>query len=62
MQRLRDLDVEVVDTLPAFEDTYQRESTILYHFDDEHWNAEGVNLAADLLEKQIMTKPLSIFR
>ena len=26
---------------------------LLYHLDDDHWNADGVKLTADLLEKQI---------
>jgi alginate O-acetyltransferase complex protein AlgJ len=53
VQRLRELNVEVIDTLPAFEKAYQQRSMMLYHFDDEHWNAEGVKLAAELLERQI---------
>jgi len=53
VQRLRELNVEVVNTLPAFEKTYQQRSMMLYHFDDEHWNAKGVNITADLLEHQI---------
>jgi alginate O-acetyltransferase complex protein AlgJ len=59
VQRLRELNVEVVDTLPAFEKAYQQRSMVLYHFDDEHWNAEGVNLAADLLEHQIRQEGFS---
>lgn len=52
-RRLRELNVEVVDTQAAFEEAYQERSTMLYHADDDHWNAEGVKLAADLLEQQI---------
>jgi hypothetical protein len=53
VRKLRELNVEVVDTQAAFEEAYQKRSILLYHLDDDHWNADGVRLAADLLEKQI---------
>ena len=53
VQRLRELDVEVIDTQAAFDEAYQKRSILLYHLDDDHWNADGVRLAADLLVKQI---------
>jgi hypothetical protein len=60
VQRLRQLNVEVVDTQAAFEEVYKKRSTMLYHVDDDHWNAEGVKLTADLLEKQIRQNGISV--
>lgn len=53
VRRLRELNVEVIDTQAAFDEAYQKRSMLLYHLDDDHWNADGVKLTADLLEKQI---------
>ncbi|MDI9558717.1 MAG: hypothetical protein QM300_10420 [Pseudomonadota bacterium] len=62
IKKSQNLGIEVIDTQKTFHDFYQATHTFPYHADDSHWNGLGVKIAADLLEKQIMTKPLSIFR
>jgi hypothetical protein len=53
VHRLQEEHVEVIDTMSAFEKAYHQYSTMLYHVDDDHWNAEGVRITAELLEHQI---------
>jgi len=60
--RLEELNVEVINTQKAFDDFYQKTGSMLYHADDSHWNALGVRITADLLEKQIKTKSSAISR
>lgn len=55
-ERLQALNVEVINTQKAFDDFYQKTGSMLYHTDDSHWNALGVKITADLLEKQINEK------
>ena len=57
IQGLQDLNVEVIDTQKAFHDFYQETRIPLYQGDDTHWNALGVKITAELLEKQIRTRP-----
>lgn len=56
VKKSRELDIEVINTQKAFEDFYQKTGSMLYHRDDTHWNEQGVRIAADLLEMQIMTR------
>jgi alginate O-acetyltransferase complex protein AlgJ len=56
VKKLRELNVEVVDTQTTFSNLSER-SIALYHRDDTHWNAEGVKVAAELLEEVIRKKP-----
>jgi alginate O-acetyltransferase complex protein AlgJ len=55
---LQDLGVEVVDTQNVFDRITHQTSTHLYHRDDTHWNAEGVEVAALLLEELLRTLAL----
>jgi alginate O-acetyltransferase complex protein AlgJ len=50
--RLKQLDVETVDTQEIFEQAFQK-GVLLYQKDDTHWNAEGVRIAADLMRNLI---------
>lgn len=51
--RLKQLGVDTVDTQGAFEKAYQRDSVLIYQRDDSHWNANGVQIAADLIKTLI---------
>ena len=62
VKRLRELNIEVIDTQKAFDEIYQKTHKMLYHKDDTHWNALGVKITAELLEKQIKTKSASTSR
>jgi hypothetical protein len=54
--RLKQLGVEVVNTQPAFEKAFQKDSVLLYQRDDTHWNENAIRIAADLLIKVIKEK------
>ena len=54
---LRNMGVEVVDTQKIFEEITHRSSTHLYHRDDTHWNATGVETAVSLIEEALRTPP-----
>jgi len=60
--RLEELNIEVINTQKAFDDFYQKTGSMLYHGDDSHWNALGVRITADLLEKQIKAGSSAISR
>lgn len=53
---LRAKGVEVIDVQKAFEEASDQRNILLYQTDDSHWNADGVKLAADLIEKRLRTK------
>ncbi len=53
--RLKALNVETADTQEIFEQTFQRD-VLLYQKDDSHWNAEGVKIAAGLIQAFIEKK------
>ena len=53
---LQAMGVEVADTQKAFENITGRTGTHLYHRDDTHWNALGVEVAATLVE-DILSRP-----
>lgn len=61
-RKLQELNIEVINTQKAFDDFYQKTGSMLYHRDDSHWNGLGVQVTADLLHKQIRTRPSSISR
>lgn len=48
IDRLHQADIQVVDTLTAFENARSNELHI-YQTDDTHWDAEGVRITADLI-------------
>jgi alginate O-acetyltransferase complex protein AlgJ len=56
IKKMRELNVEVVNTQKTF-NNLTKTSVSLYHRDDTHWNAEGVKVAAELLEEVIRKKP-----
>jgi alginate O-acetyltransferase complex protein AlgJ len=45
--------VATIDLQEAYEKEYHKNSTLLYWLDDTHWNAKGVQIAADLIEQMI---------
>lgn len=51
--KLQNAGTEVIDTQKAFDDAFLHKKIELYHTDDTHWNASGVTLAADLIEKAL---------
>ncbi len=54
---LREAGVEVIDTQKAYEDITRRQGRHLYHRDDTHWNAAGVETAAALVSAALRQKP-----
>lgn len=50
--RLRELNVQTVDTQETFEQVFQKD-VLLYQKDDSHWNAEGVKIATGLIKTSI---------
>ena len=62
IRKLKELNVEVVDTQKAFDQITKSSNTVLYHRDDTHWNAEGVKVVADLLEDLIRKKKVHLDR
>ncbi len=51
--RLKELNIETIDTQRAFEDAYRGRSVQLYHTDDSHWNRNGVDITAHLLKQTL---------
>jgi alginate O-acetyltransferase complex protein AlgJ len=47
IDKLVDADIQVVDTLSAFENA-RSDGLLIYQSDDTHWNVEGVRITADL--------------
>ena len=45
--------IETIDTQKAFEESYQKDSTLLYRLDDTHWSPEAVRITADLIQGSI---------
>jgi hypothetical protein len=54
VERLRGLDIEVVDLLPAFRDAAARQK--LYKPRDTHWNIAGNALAAELVSQHLVDR------
>lgn len=59
ISKLRGAGIEVIDTQKAFDDAFLRKNMLLYNTDDTHWNAAGVMVAADLVEKALQKDPRS---
>ena len=53
IDELKKKGIETVDTQRAFEEEYREKSTLLYHLDDTHWNANGVRIAATLIKDMV---------
>lgn len=51
--RLQSRGVEVIDTDKAFYEAYRQNNSLLYQTDDIHWNELGVQITADLIEKEL---------
>ena len=45
--------IETIDTQKAFEESYQKDSALLYRLDDTHWSPAAVRITADLIQKSI---------
>jgi len=45
--------IETADTQKAFEESYQKDSALLYRLDDTHWSPAAVRITADLIQKSI---------
>jgi alginate O-acetyltransferase complex protein AlgJ len=45
--------IATIDLQKAYEKEYHKNSTLLYWLDDTHWNAKGVQIAADLIEQMV---------
>jgi hypothetical protein len=61
-QRLREINIEVIDTQKVFDEVYTKTHSMPYHPDDTHWNALGVTIAAEMIAEQIKKKPVSTSR
>lgn len=61
-EKLQELNIEVINTQKIFDNYYQETGAMLYHTDDSHWNALGVEIIAEQLEKQIIERPSFISR
>ncbi len=53
---VRGAGIEVVDLQPAYR-AAKENGLQVYHFDDTHWTAEGVRIAADALSKVLPNQP-----
>jgi len=51
--RLRELNIETIDTHKAFDDAFEKDSVLLFHPDDTHWNKNGVRIATDMLAQYL---------
>jgi alginate O-acetyltransferase complex protein AlgJ len=51
--KLQEMGIETIDLRPAFAEALQRSSLLPYQTDDTHWSAEGVRIAAGLLEARL---------
>ena len=54
--KLEEMGVETIDLRPAFVDALQRSSLLPYQKDDTHWSAEGVRIAAGLIEARVRNR------
>jgi len=50
---LQKRNIEVIDTQRAFDHYNLTTNNLLFHLDDTHWNANAVNLTADLIVQRI---------
>ncbi len=48
ISELKKRGIETIDTQTAFEEAHRKDSALLFHDDDSHWNPKGVKLIADL--------------
>lgn len=56
IKQLKEASIEVIDTQTAFDQTRNSHDVILFNIDDSHWNANAVNLTADLIKKTLSHK------
>lgn len=56
IRKLREMNVEVIDTQKAFDDASSKTNVVLYDKDETHWNKEGVTIAAELTADFIRNK------
>lgn len=48
--------LNIINTVTIFNEYRKKNSNLLYHLDDTHWNAKGVNLVSDAIAKFINRK------
>lgn len=53
---LKKRNVPVVDMQTAFDSAYKNDGKTLYQLDDSHWNIEGVQIAAQLIDSVFVNK------
>jgi alginate O-acetyltransferase complex protein AlgJ len=51
--RLQEMGIETIDLQRAFEEALERDSILPYQADDTHWSAEGVRIAAELIDARL---------
>jgi hypothetical protein len=49
--------IDIVDLQEYFRNAYEKNGQALYHADDTHWNASGVNIAADAIADYLIKNP-----
>ncbi len=59
---LKELDIEHLDLLPAFQSVMQGSDTKLFWYSDEHWNPDGHALAAKTVVSSLMERKLLPYR
>ena len=54
IKELKERNIPVIDMQTAFDKAYENDGKTLYHLDDSHWNIEGVDVAAQLIDSVLM--------
>lgn len=57
---LKNRGVKVADIQYKFKKAYEDNNILLYHKDDTHWNINGVNIAAEVIDSMIKTNNLCV--
>ena len=56
IKELEKRNVPVIDMQTAFDNAYKKEGKTLYQLDDSHWNIEGVEVAAHLIDSVLVKR------
>jgi hypothetical protein len=56
IKELEKRNVPVINTQTAFDSAYKNEGKTLYQLDDSHWNIEGVEVAAHLIDSALVKR------
>lgn len=54
-RRLRQKGISTVNTLQIYNDFRKSSDQLIYHYDDTHWNSQGINIIADELVRLFET-------